>query len=186
MSSILPSPDPFVVRFLRKGLSSPPTSTHSDLSHQQFLIPVISMSIAIYDDQGIRFMYPVNWELDVTEDGAVSTVAVHSPGGPAFFFLTLDRSCPEPKSIAEQALEAMRAEYPTLDAIPMEESIGGHLAFGQDVEFVSLDMPNSCSIRCYRTKNRTVLFFGQWSELEDDTAEQVIQAVRRSLEETDD
>ena len=139
----------------------------------------------IYDDQGIRFVFPVGWEVDATDGGAVSTIAVQSPDGPSFLFVTLDATRPEPKFIADQALEAMREEYPTLEAISIGELINGHPAFGHDIDFISLDLANSCAIRCYRTPRRTVLFFGQWSDLESDTAEDVMLAVRRSIEETD-
>ncbi len=143
------------------------------------------MAIATFDDHGIRFVYPIDWELEVTDEGSVATIAVQSSKDPAFLFVTLDQTRPEPKAIAEQALEAMREEYPLLDADPVEERINGQTAYGHDVEFISLDLTNCCSIRCYRTPNRTVLFFGQWSDLEEDTAEEVIRAVRSSLEETD-
>ena len=64
--------------------------------------------------------------------------------------------------------------------------IHGHHAVGHDVEFISLDMTNSCTIRCFRTPRRTVLVFGQWSDLDaNDDAEDAVHAVRRSLEETD-
>ena len=79
----------------------------------------------------------------------------------------------------------MREEYPVLDAVPALETIDGHRAVGHDVEFISLDMTNSCTIRCFRTPRRTVLLFGQWSDLEDEETAAQLVAVRRSFEETD-
>ena len=144
------------------------------------------MTAAIYDDHGIRFAYPADWEVEVTDEGAVRTVAVQAPHGLAFALVTIDDSRPAPAEIADQALLAMREEYPTLDAVPALETIGGQHAVGHDVEFISLDMTNSCAIRCFRTPRRTVLVFGQWSDLRaDDDSEDAVQAVRRSLEETD-
>ena len=46
-------------------------------------------------------------------------------------------------------------------------------------------MTNSCTIRCIRMPRRTVLLFGQWSDLGDDGSEGTLVAVRRSFEETD-
>ena len=37
-----------------------------------------------YDDNGLRFAYPSNWELEVTDSGPVMTVAVQDPGGLGF------------------------------------------------------------------------------------------------------
>ena len=139
----------------------------------------------IYDDHGIRFEYPVDWELEVTDDGPRTTVAVQSPGGLAFALVTLDETRPAPAELADEALAAMRDEYPQLDAAPALETIDGHRAVGHDLEFISLDLVNSCAIRCYRTPRRTVLVFGQWSDLEGDEPEALLRAVRGSLEETD-
>jgi hypothetical protein len=141
--------------------------------------------IQIYDDRGIRFEYPSDWELEVTDDGPLTTVAVQAPEGLAFALVTVDDSCPEPDDMADQALGALREEYPVLDAAPALETINGHDAIGHDVEFISLDMTNSCTIRCFRTPRRTVLLFGQWSELGDVQSEGTLVAVRRSFEETD-
>jgi hypothetical protein len=121
-----------------------------------------------YDDNGIRFQYPDDWELEVTDEGDITTVAVHASDGLAFALVTLDGARPAPSFVADEALEAMREEYPTLDASPALETIGGHRAVGHDVEFISLDLTNTCAIRCFQTNRRTVLVFGQWSDIEDD------------------
>ena len=105
----------------------------------------------IYEDRGIRFEYPGDWELEVTDEGPLTTVAVQAPGGLAFALVTVDDSCPAPADVADQALEALREEYPVLDAVPALEAINGYHAVGHDVEFISLDMTNSCTIRCFRT-----------------------------------
>jgi hypothetical protein len=139
----------------------------------------------IYQDRGIRFEYPPDWELEVTDDDPLTTVAVQAPGGLAFALISVDESCPAPAEVADQALEALREEYPVLDASPAIESINGHHAVGHDVEFISLDMTNSCTIRSFQTPRRTVLLFGQWSDLAGDESELTLLAVRRSFEETD-
>jgi hypothetical protein len=139
----------------------------------------------VYDDRGIRFEYPADWEMEVTDEGSITTVSIQSPGGLAFALVTVDDSCPDPAEVADQALLAMREEYPTLDAVPALEPISGHNAVGHDVEFISLDMTNACAIRCFRTPRRTVLVFGQWSDLEDEDSIATLRDVRNSLEETD-
>lgn len=143
------------------------------------------MDVATYDDHGIRFEYPEDWEVEVTDEGEVTTVAVHAPDGLAFALVTTDESRPAPAVIADQALDAMREEYPGLDAAPALETIGGHRAVGHDIEFLSLDLTNTCLIRCFRTDRRTVLVLGQWSDIEDEDTPLALAAVRRSLEETD-
>src|SRR3954462_10933809 len=140
----------------------------------------------IYDDRGIRFEYPGDWDVEVTDDGPITTVAVQAPGGLAFALFTVDDSRPAPAEVADQALEALREESPALDAAPALETIDGHHAVGHDVEFISLDMTNACTIRCFRTKLRTVLLFGQWSDIVGEDTAGTLTAIRRSFCETED
>jgi hypothetical protein len=105
----------------------------------------------IYDDHGIRFEYPDDWEVEVTDDGPRVTASVQSPGGLAFALVTVDEDRPSPAELADEALAALKDEYPTLDAFPALETIDGHKAVGHDVEFTSLDLNNACVIRSFRT-----------------------------------
>jgi len=82
-------------------------------------------------------------------------------------------------------LTAANQWLPDLDAIPALETIDGHRAVGHDVEFISLDMTNTCAIRCFRTPRRTVLVFSQWSDLDAEENEALIQGVWRSFGESD-
>jgi hypothetical protein len=141
--------------------------------------------LGIYDDHGIRFEYPMDWETDVSDDGPRTSVTIQSPSGLAFALVTVDDTSPAPDELADEALAALREEYPTLDATSALETIDGHKAVGHDIEFLSLDMTNSCVIRCFRTPRRTVFVLAQWSDLEEDEPEQALAAVRSSLEETD-
>lgn len=64
------------------------------------------------------------------------------------------------------------------------ETIGGWKSVGWDVEFFCLDVVTMCSIRTYRSKNRTFMFLAQWTDL--DAEETVFQLgnLRRTIEET--
>ncbi len=141
--------------------------------------------LGIYDDRGIRFEYPDGWEVEVTDDGPRTAVTIQSPAGPAFSLVTVDDSRPSPEELVDEALAALRDEYPELDATPARETIGGHEAAGFDVEFFSLDLTNTCAIRAFRTPHRTVFVMTQWSDVEGDEPEDALRALRRSIEETD-
>lgn len=80
----------------------------------------------------------------------------------------------------------MREEYPDLEADPAMETLAGHHATGYDVEFFSLDLTNGAAIRSFRTPERTVLVFGQWSDVGDEDLPDLIRSVFRSIEETED
>lgn len=139
--------------------------------------------MGVYQDHGVRFEFPSDWAVEEEDDGSVLTVAVHAPDGIAFALIRLDETRPAPAEVADEALDAMREEYPGLDAAPALETIDGHKAVGHDVEFFSFDMTNACAIRCFRTPRRTVLIFGQWSGLDEIEAEDSIKALRSSLAE---
>ena len=101
--------------------------------------------LAIFDDHGIRFEYPGDWELDVDTDGTRTTVALQAPGDPAFALIELDKDRPSPAELADTALEALRSEYPGLEVTPASETIDGHRAIGHDIAFLSLDATNACA-----------------------------------------
>jgi hypothetical protein len=140
----------------------------------------------VYEDHGVRFAYPSSWSVEVTDEGDVTTVDLQHPGGIAFVLVRTDESRPDPADLADQALEAMREEYPDLDAFPAMETLNEHRAIGHDVEFFSLDITNAASIRSFRTARRTVLVFGQWSDLGENDLGEVVRGVFRSLDELDD
>ncbi len=139
----------------------------------------------IFDDRGIRFEYPQDWELELIDDGPRFTASVQSPAGLAFALVTADEDRPEPAGLVDEALAALKAEYPTLNDAPAPETLDGHEAVGHDVEFSSLDLNNAGLIRAFRTPRRTVFLLAQWSDLEGEEAEEAFKALRRSLEETD-
>ena len=143
------------------------------------------MNLAIYDDRGLRFEYPDDWELDVTEDGTRTTVSVQAPSGLAFALVTTDELDADPDELVAEGLAALKAEYPTLTADPAEESIAGHLGVGHEIEFVSLDFAVTCVLQGVRTARRTLFVMTQSSDLESDDADDDLRDLRRSIEETD-
>jgi hypothetical protein len=140
----------------------------------------------VYEDHGVRFEYPSDWTVEATEEDDVTTVDLQHPDGVAFVLVRCDESCSDPEETADLALEAMREEYPELDSSPVSERHGKHIVIGHDVEFFSLDVSNAATIRCFRTPRRTVLVFGQWSDLIGEETAEVVSAVFRSLEEFED
>ena len=144
------------------------------------------MPSALYEDHGLRFEYPSEWAMDVTDDGSVVTIDLQHPGGIAFLLITADLSCPDPGSTADAALEAMQEEYPELDADPYEEVVNDRLVSGHDVQFFSLDLSNTARIRCFRTFNRTILVFGQWSDLVESEVSDLAESIIRSVEHSED
>jgi hypothetical protein len=144
------------------------------------------MEMTTYEDHGIRFEYPSEWVLEVTDDGPLTTIDLQHPDGVAFLLVSADLSCPDSGDVADSVLETMREEYPELDADPTEEVVDDRFVSGYDVQFFALDLSNTARIRCFRTLIRTILVFGQWTDLLDAEVSDLPDAIIRLIEETED
>jgi hypothetical protein len=133
-----------------------------------------------YNQDGMHFLYPENWRVErqKTEEGC--TVALQSPGA-AFMLLSRYENKPSVQEVLETTLSALRQDYSDLEAQPSQERIADHQAVGFDIDFFSLDTVNSCSIRCFRTREATFLILSQSSGLDDDSMAAVMRAIRVSL-----
>ena len=142
----------------------------------------------VFDNHGIRFGYPATWELDEADDDDRATITVQSPSGPSFVMVTLDDERPEPSEMVDEAVAAMREEYPAIDVAAVADTLAGHPAVGYDLEFFSVDMVSECALRAFRSAKRTVLVLAQWSSVDSDDdadAEASARALMASLTETD-
>jgi hypothetical protein len=141
--------------------------------------------VAEFDGSGFRFKYPDNWRLEREEDEAGFTVSVQSPET-AFFMLCLRRDNPKTEDVADMALEALREEYPGLEADDCIDAVAGQPAIGHNIQFFSLDLTNTCWTRCFYTGRGTVLLLSQFNDLEMEKNEPVLRAICASLKLDDD
>jgi hypothetical protein len=141
--------------------------------------------MAEFEQDGIGFRYPENWLFQREESESGWTVSVQSPQT-AFFMLTYDDEMPQQELMAETALEALRSEYPELEAEESFESIAGQPAIGHDIRFFSFDLTNTCWTRSFYSGHGTVLALWQANDLELDEVEPIFQAIRASLHVDED
>lgn len=134
---------------------------------------------------GIRFQYPENWRLEREDTDAGWTVSVQSPDT-AFFMLTLRDDMPGIDDVADTALEALREDYPELEAEERTDTLAGQPAVGHDIRFFSLDLTNTCWTRSIYTPRGTVLVLCQANDLEADLNEPVLRAICASLQVDED
>jgi hypothetical protein len=130
---------------------------------------------------GISFQYPENWTLD--DSDAVlgrKSVTVYSPGG-AFWSVSIHTSEAEPAKLAAAAIEAMRQEYPGLEAEDAQETIAGHELVGYNLAFYYLDLISTALIRCVQVAHTTYTIFCQAEDREYLQLEKVFQAMTISL-----
>ena len=111
---------------------------------------------AQFEDGGIRFRYPENWRLEREDNEAGWTVSLHSPET-AFLMVCLREDMPSTDRLADAALDALREEYPDLEADDCVDSLAGQPAIGHDIRFISLDLTNTCWTRSFYSGRGTVL-----------------------------
>jgi hypothetical protein len=141
--------------------------------------------VAQFDEAGIHFKYPENWRLEREDNEEGWTATVQSPET-AFLMLCLREDMPRTDELADTALEALREEYPELEAEECVDSLAGQPAIGHDVRFFSLDLTNTCWTRSFYTGRGTVLLMCQYNDLETDKNEPVLRAMCASLEVDDE
>ena len=133
-----------------------------------------------FQADGVRFQYPDTWRLTREDAETGWTVSVESPET-AFFMLTFDDQMPEVGLVAQTVLDALRADYPDLEAEDALESLAGQPALGHDIRFFSLDLTNTCRTRCFYSDYGTILVMWQANDLELDQVEPVLRAMCASL-----
>ena len=140
---------------------------------------------AQFDKDGVSFSYPDNWRLEREEVEDGWTVTLTSPGT-AFALITLDRRMPAVEEVAATVLEALRSDYPELEAEPCVDMIAGEMAVGHDIHFVSLDLTNTCSTRTIYAGAGTLLVMCQVNDLEEEEYEPALRGIRASLRAAED
>lgn len=139
------------------------------------------MMAARFDDGGVRFRYPENWRLEREDNDTGWTISLQSPGT-AFMMVCLREDLPTPDQLADAALDALREDYPNLEADDCVDNLAGQPAIGHDIRFISLDLTNTCWTRSFYASEGTVLVLCQSNDLELDEHEPVLRAICKSLE----
>ncbi len=133
-----------------------------------------------FEEDGLSFDYPDDWHCHREEMDNGWTVTLQSPGA-AFATITLDRDLPDPQEMIEAAHAALKAEYPSLEAEAMIETIAGEMAIGHDMEFFSLDMATLCRTRSFHGLAGTVLILCQTTDADDEDYEPVLSRLLASM-----
>jgi hypothetical protein len=141
--------------------------------------------VAEFAEAGIHFKYPENWRLEREDNDAGWTVSVQSPET-AFFMLCLREDMPRTDELADTALEALREEYPELEADDRVDTLAGLPAIGHDIRFFSFDLTNTCWTRSFNSAQGTILLMCQFNDLEMEKNEPVLRAICASLEVEDE
>jgi hypothetical protein len=137
--------------------------------------------IQTFERSGIRFQFPGNWQTETEDAGDGWTVTLQSPDT-AFVIVSLRPDADTAAQVAEEALSALRAEYPELDAEPVLDNLAGQPAVGHDIDFLTLDTTILCRTRCIETTAGLLLVMGQTSEFDREQNDPVLKAISASIQ----
>jgi len=138
---------------------------------------------AIYEQSGLRFMYPENWVLDNRDDmGRPWSVSVHSPTG-AFWSLTVLDGPDDLKQLASQTLQAIQEEYQesSFESITADDEVAGHTMTGHDINFFYLDFLVSAKLRAFRIGHHNCTVLCQAEDRDFGNLQQIFEAITYSL-----
>ena len=129
----------------------------------------------------ISIKYPANWRIEADEsDGGAWTVTVSSPLT-AFAMLALRPDARDPADLADQTLDALKADYQELDAESVVETLSGRAAIGHNIDFLTVDTAITSRTRCLESPAGPVLLMTQVSEFDRERHEPVLDAIVQSL-----
>jgi hypothetical protein len=133
-----------------------------------------------FSADGVSFRCPDGWKMEREDAEEGWTVTLQSPGT-AFALIRLDRNMPDTADVAQTTLEALRADYPDLEAETFVDMLAGEMATGHEVHFFSLDLSVTCWTRSLYAGAGTLLVLCQVSDMEEAEYEPLLRAVCASL-----
>jgi hypothetical protein len=133
-----------------------------------------------FQEDGVSFRYPESWRLEREENETGWAVLLQSPDT-AFALISFDHSLPTTEEVAEATLDALRSDYPSLEAEERIDTLAGQMAVGHDIRFFSFDLTNTCWTRSIYSDSGTLLVLCQANDLELEQHEPVLRAICASL-----
>ncbi|MFM8272568.1 MAG: hypothetical protein ACKODX_09570 [Gemmata sp.] len=135
-----------------------------------------------FERERIAIRYPDTWTVEEAEDAETGgwTVAVQSPET-AFFMMSLQPEARDPGDLADQSLDALKAEYAELDSEEVVEPICGQPAVGFNADFLTVDTATTCRVRCLDTFAGPLVLLAQVSDYDRERNDPVLLAIVNSL-----
>src|SRR5262245_14014238 len=139
---------------------------------------------AVYENFGVRFLYPENWSItDVEDEGWPRSVTVQSPDT-GFWSLHVYPPEHELKPIVKELIAAIRGGIDDIEVRQASEKFAAPPTTGVDLAFFYLDLLVEAKIRCLRTPSATLVWLYQAESREFETIEAVFQAIAVSMLQT--
>jgi hypothetical protein len=134
----------------------------------------------IFDELGVRFVYPDNWALERQDSEIARVITVSSPGGP-FWCLSVLPPDADLAEAAQAMLDGLQAEYDDLDAEAVIDDVIDRELLGYDVNFFCLDLTSTAEIRSFQTSRATYTVLWQAEDRDLEEIVPVFGAITTSL-----
>jgi hypothetical protein len=136
---------------------------------------------AVFENLGVRFLYPENWSLmDVEIEDWPRTVTVQS-GDTGFWTLHVYPPRQEAQPLVDELAQVIGQEFGELEVLPAREQLGDTFAAGVDICFFCLDLLVEAKIRYVHTPSATLIWHYQAESREFEKIEPVFQAIAVSM-----
>ncbi len=137
--------------------------------------------VATYDRQGIRFLYPENWEVQLDQpEPNVQCITLQSPGS-GFWMLQVVGSGQSLESLASQALKSVQLDYEDVEVQEAQQDVEGTQLSGYDLQFYCLDFLIIAQLRSFSLADRHCLLLTQAEDSEFEQMTAVFLAITCSL-----
>lgn len=139
---------------------------------------------AVYQNFGVRFLYPENWSILDEESDAWPRVVTIQSRETSFWTLHVFPPNQDARQAVLSVIDTIREVYPDLEVLPAKETIADAETKGVDIAFFYLDLLVEAKIRCLKTPGGTLLWHCQAESREFETMEPVFRAIATSLLQT--
>lgn len=133
-----------------------------------------------FERDGVQFQFPDNWTLGEEDAEGGWTVTAEGPTT-AFLIVSYSPDVDDPADMADAALVGLQEAYPKLDAEGAVDSLAGQPAIGFDVNFIHLDMTNTCWIRSIPAGTGCLLVLAQCCDDELAFAGETLKSILASF-----
>tara|TARA_R110002111_G_scaffold153375_1_gene220165 strand:- start:121893 stop:122351 length:459 start_codon:yes stop_codon:yes gene_type:complete len=137
----------------------------------------------LFDEYGISFEYPNDWELskEVDETNGEIQISVNGPDSSFWMISLFFAEIPE-EELLKLSLKVFQDEYDELDVYEVKAQLAGKKCLGYDIEFVCSELINSAYQRVFKAELFTVFILYQGNDLDLKTTLKDLEAISKSLD----
>jgi len=139
-----------------------------------------------FNESGINFQYPENWELEETSGDGETTLTLRPADdtgeSPTFWSVLMLHDQCEPTEAMDVIADAFVEEYGEADFEDVETVIAGRPAIGQNIGFFCLELTNTAYLRSFNTNRFTMVLLAQCTDTELTHYRPIMEAMTASLQ----